>query len=347
VTLKARVRGLSDIGIVREENQDSLAIQEPPGPEATQQRGTLVALADGMGGLEEGSTASRLAVDTIVREYYGGRGSPRESLQAAIQGANRAIFRHSRDHQDGRQMGSTVTALAILENYACIGQVGDSRAYHYRNGSLRQVTRDHSLVRELADRGEIDESYALYSFHRNVLTRGLGLHDEVEVDMYELRALEAGDTFLLCTDGLHALLAEDEISACLERFGANPQEACAEFVRIARERGAPDNITVALILLEEDGAAGAASAAAEGSRPSARKARSWTWLLPLLVIASFAAGVVSTLLLEKPAPGEQAMEKVREEVEKALEPAGAAEGDPARVERLEKHLKAIRSAVEK
>src|SRR5262245_39307326 len=167
--LRPLIRGHSDIGIVREENQDALVIHEPADPDLLGKKGCLVAIADGMGGLEEGSTASRLAVEALLRSYYGDPGPPREALEKAVREANRAIYQQGRGGEGRRLMGSTLTALVLAGGRAAIAQVGDSRAYRYRGGSMEQVTRDHSLVRELADRGEIDELSASYAFHRNVL----------------------------------------------------------------------------------------------------------------------------------------------------------------------------------
>ena len=113
-TPRVLVRGLSDIGMVREENQDALLIHEPKDPAELEGKGVLVALADGMGGLEGGSTASKLAVDAVQKSYYDDSETARVSLENAAQAANRAIFLHSRDVQGGRQMGSTLTALAVL-----------------------------------------------------------------------------------------------------------------------------------------------------------------------------------------------------------------------------------------
>lgn len=312
---RVRITGISDIGIVREENQDALLIHDPEDPEVLTTKGILVALADGMGGLEEGRLASKLAVDAAREAYYCDPSPPRESLESAVRAANEAIYRHSQDVRGGRQMGSTLTALAIVGGKAFVAQVGDSRAYRYRRGTISQITRDHSLVRELIDRGEIDESAAIFNPHRNILTRGLGLRDEVAADVYEVGELETGDTILLSSDGLHGLVQEDELASCLERFGTNLAAACQELVRVARDRGGPDNITVAIAQAEESaGGPGASHRRGGGSGDQSG------WLLPILVFISFAAGVVLTLALQMSSPeAEPQMRRIRELAEGALE----------------------------
>lgn len=340
---QAAIRGLSDIGIVREENQDSLVIHEPSDRAMRARKGALVAIADGMGGLDDGSTASRLAIETVLRAYYAHPGRPREAIESAVKDANRAIFEHARALEGRRLMGSTLTALVLLGDHACIAHVGDSRAYRYRNGSLEQITRDHSLVRELADRGEIDELSARYTFHRNVLTRGLGLRDDVAADFYEITDLGEGDTFLLSSDGLHEQIEADEMVSCLESFGADLESACRELVKIVRERGGPDNITVALARLEKNGEA----APTEGTLARREGAAERTaWILPVAVFGSFAAGVLLTLLMEaRPPLGEDTFRALRAEVDSALDspPAPRAEDE---AKRLGDHLTKIRRLLE-
>ena len=246
-TYDVRVGGKSDIGKVRKENQDALLISQPDDEDVLEHKGVLVVLADGMGGLEDGREASQLAVDTIKRFYYSSKRDPRTGLEKAVQQANTAIYMKSTQGPESRQMGSTVTAFAVTGDQAVVAQVGDSRAYRIRDGEIRQITRDHSLVRELLDRGEIDRDSAQYAFHRNILTRGLGLREEVVVDTYELIGLHPGDTFLLSSDGLHELVSEAELCASVDRTDVNLDEACQSLVDLACERGAPDNSTVALV----------------------------------------------------------------------------------------------------
>jgi protein phosphatase len=339
---KVQITGVSDIGIVREENQDALLIHEPEDPETLASKGIFVALADGMGGLEEGSLASRLAVDAAKDAYYSDASSPPASLEKAVRAANAAIYRHSQEIQGGRQMGSTLTALAIVSGKAFVAQVGDSRAYRYRRGTISQITRDHSLIRELIDRGDLDESAAIFNPHRNILTRGLGLRDEVAGDVYEVGDLETGDTILLSSDGLHGLVQEDELASCLERFGSNLAAACQELVRVARDRGGPDNITVAIAQVEEIAPLPGAS-----RRRAGRPGELGGWLLPILVFLSFASGVLLTLALQgfSPEAGPK-IQRARELAEEALKRDGDAVNELERASDLREALERIHEAIE-
>lgn len=292
------VGGQSDVGIVRAENEDALIIHEPTDPEVRESKGLLMVLADGMGGLEDGSTASRIAVEAVVRHYYESLEGPRTALENAAHEANRAIYDHSQRFASRRMMGSTLTAAAILEGHAWVAQVGDSRAYRYREGILEQVTKDHSLVRELVDTGKLEEASPTYAYHRHVLTRGLGLQETVIVDLYELSDLESGDRLLLTSDGLHELVKPEEMSAILERNGTGVDATCRELVELARSRGGPDNITVAIACVE--GKKGEPRGPMDGTRirKPTRTMLQAGWLLPFVILGSFASGVGLTLLVQ-------------------------------------------------
>lgn len=302
-----RLAGRSDIGKVREENQDSLVLRTPDEPSVRRSSGSLLAVADGMGGLEGGRIASRLAIEHLVDAYYAGDGDPAERLEGAALAANRVIYRYSVEKAAGQAMGSTLTALAILEDRVCIAQVGDSRAYLYRDGSIRQVTRDHSLLRELQDRGEIEADLETYQCHRNVLTRALGLRQSVEIDLFELEDVRDGDLFLVSSDGFHELVTEGEMVQAIRDHEEDLDALCGHYVEIARERGGPDNITVGVArlgptdppvrLVDGDGAAESepdtSPVASEdpGRRPPG--------FLPLAIFVSFLAGAACVLLLEQ------------------------------------------------
>jgi protein phosphatase len=334
--------------MVRDENQDSLLIEEPADPGVKAFKGILIVVADGMGGLEEGSTASRLAVEAVRRAYYESQAEPKAALDHAVNEANRAIFEHSHRLEDACVMGSTLTALAIVRDTASIAQVGDSRAYSFRKGALRQITKDHSLVRELADRGEIDEISARYSVHRNVLTRGLGLNEKVPVDLYELHALEDGDTILLSSDGMHSLVHEDEIAASLEKHGPDLKNACDQLVKAARERGGPDNITVAIARVSEEGTGPSGSGREDGANRGQKSLLvERAWILPLVIFLSFAAGVLLTLWLQAPERiSEEGWQSLRQEVDSALKESKALPGDKERAESLREHLERVKRTME-
>ena len=306
MSYELEVHGLSDIGQVRQENQDSLMVHEPEEETLKRRRGTLVIVADGMGGLNDGKVASQLAVDRIVSQYYSAEGEASEALHDAVQAANKVIFEYAQNQGNGQSMGSTCTALVLLDKYACVAQVGDSRAYRYHRGEIRQVTRDHSLVRELLDRGEIEADSAQYTFHRNVLTRGLGLREEVDVDLFELADLESGDLFILTSDGLHEYVKVEEFVALLGEHSTGLESYAKALIATANERGGSDNITVGLAALgtvtpppqaaaidapgEEGDTAELDDAVESGGKTGC--------LLPLAIVFSFAAGVAATLLME-------------------------------------------------
>jgi serine/threonine protein phosphatase PrpC len=314
-----RVHGISDIGIVRKENQDALLIHEPPDERSRRRRGTLLAVADGMGGLEGGSQASHLAVETLVERYYSLPGEAKEALRAAVEQAGRVIYEYAVEHAGGQAMGTTLTAAAIFEHSACIAQVGDSRAYHYRAGSLRQITKDHSLVRELADRGEIDPQSLDYTFHRNVLTRGLGLASKVEVDIFELAEIAEGDYLLVTSDGLHELLSAEEVSGAIEAYGGDLEELCGHLVDAARRRGGPDNITVGVASIGVPPRPAAAAGSMLEAFPGIEKRGAGALILAFL--AGLGLGVLSTLLLDPRRRTEQPVSDLEQRLERLLGPA--------------------------
>jgi protein phosphatase len=295
-----RVHALTDIGKVRDENQDSILILEPDKEHLRRHRGTLLVVADGMGGLEDGKVASQIAIDTLRATYFSGEGESCEALIESVQEASRAIFEYSIRTGEGQTMGSTCTAVAIMEHYACIAQVGDSRAYLYHRGQIRQITRDHSLVRELVDRGELDPRSIQYSFHRNVLTRGLGLCEDVEVDLFELSDLSDGDMLLLSSDGLHELIEEEELVAGIEEFGDRLDKLCCHFIDLANSRGGTDNISLGVALMgdfvECRGVEPAGDSDETETAPRESPQR-FGCLVPLAIVASFCVGVLATLLL--------------------------------------------------
>ena len=237
--------GATDPGVVRHENQDSFCILEPADARLRRRKGILLVVADGMGGLAEGGTASKFTVEAMREKYLETEADAPAALKAAVFKANLLIHSHSSNKPAKEPMGSTVTALAIFEDHACIAHVGDSRAYRLTPaGSFQRLTRDHTWVEELARRGEIEPGSLQYSLNRNVLTRALGLKPEVEVDLVELDQVLPGDSFLLCSDGLYETLEDIEIESILKARGADLEVAVQDLIGLARSRGGPDNITV-------------------------------------------------------------------------------------------------------
>jgi protein phosphatase len=246
-----RMHALTDTGKVREENQDAILANDAPDEVSRRHRGALLVVADGMGGLEHGKVASEIVVETVRAKYYALQGAAREALAEAVHEANRRVFELSHADGAGRPMGSTCTAVAVIGRRASIAHVGDSRAYHYHKGEIRQLTRDHSLVRELVDRGELDPGSLQYAIGRNVLTRGLGLRKAVDVDLIEPPELADGDLLLLTSDGLHELVEDVELLRAIEAHGDRLEDLCRYLVDLANSRGGVDNISVGAVLVCE------------------------------------------------------------------------------------------------
>jgi hypothetical protein len=279
-------------------------------------------------------------------------------LLKAAEEANARIFQEAQNHPGGQPMGSTLTAVAFLGDRATIAQVGDSRAYRIAEESgLAKLTRDHTLVQELADRGEIEPDSLHYLLNRNVLTRGLGLQEHVDVDIFEIEGIRSGETFVLCSDGLYDVVAESEIEGHALSFGADVESLVEHLIELARGRGAPDNVTLVAIRVQEPESESAAqhrllafdgSAAAPGSAPGKS-----TLFTPLSYFAVFALGALVTLFLEErpagapssapepPVPGAAAAELLdRSEVESALDAYRSAA--PEAAARFEEELGRLR-----
>ncbi|GJM44417.1 MAG: hypothetical protein DHS20C21_12590 [Gemmatimonadota bacterium] len=232
------VEAQTDVGCVRKNNEDSHGVFPGNAPG----RGSLLVVADGMGGAAAGEVASGLAIDTVGAVYQdpGAGSGPVEALHAAVTRANRAIF--ERAAQDPRMggMGTTCTAVAVVGDQAYYAHVGDSRAYMVTGGDLVQLTSDHSLAAEFERQGADGGAPARA---KNVLTRCLGVKPEVKVDVSSSPIqLAPGVTLVVCSDGLTNLVEDGEIL----RLAAMhlPDGACRRLVALALERGAPDNVTV-------------------------------------------------------------------------------------------------------
>ena len=229
----------SDQGMVRTSNEDSF-IADP--------QGHTFLVADGMGGHAAGEIASQIAAST-VKELLSGR-SPdsdmEELLQAAVQEANKRVFETQKLMPEYRGMGSTLTVLAILDSCYFLAQVGDSRAYLFRNKSLSQLSRDHSLVWPLFEKGLLSKDDISRHPQKNLITRSIGTHPDVDADLQSGPLLE-GDVFLLCSDGLTDVLSDHDILQILSSTGTNPQEASEKLIQAANFGGGPDNVTVIVV----------------------------------------------------------------------------------------------------
>jgi protein phosphatase len=231
--------GKTDPGRVRRRNEDAFVVDPP-----------LFAVADGMGGAQAGEVASRLAA-AAFREYReADELAPEERVQAIIKEANRRIYDRARTDSEVSGMGTTVTAALLTDGRVVIGHVGDSRAYRIRNGRLEQLTDDHSLVADLMRSGRLTAEEAEGHPQRSVITRALGTDPDVDVDTLVIE-VEAGDLFLLCSDGLFTMVSDSEVLQTVER-AATLDKAARDLVRAANTGGGEDNVTVVLFRLDPD-----------------------------------------------------------------------------------------------
>ncbi|MFH1036265.1 MAG: Stp1/IreP family PP2C-type Ser/Thr phosphatase [Pseudomonadota bacterium] len=235
--------GGSDVGCVREENQDSIFVPAELPPEG--QPATFF-LADGMGGRKGGSIASQTAV-AVLQEYFAAHrdGDLKRALNDGVQQASMAIYRKSEEDTQLRGMGTTIVALAILGDQAVVANVGDSRCYRFRNGRLSQITEDHSLVAQQVREGVLSPQEAKTSPMRNLITKAAGAIPDVEPDLFNLDP-QPGDVFLMCSDGLHGPVEESQMAKVLSSRQSLPEQV-RELVHRANRAGGPDNISVILV----------------------------------------------------------------------------------------------------
>ena len=226
--------GATDQGRIRANNQDAMYADSG-----------LFVVADGMGGHQGGEVAANLAVRTLTNAER----SDREQLREAVAEANRVVHQTALEEAELHGMGTTLTTLAVSQeantHQFVILNVGDSRIYRHRDGQLEQLTEDHSYVAELVRRGELDDEAAQAHPYRNMLTRAIGVHAEVEIDEWLLEPV-SGDRFMLCSDGLTNELADLEIAEQL-RFDKDPSTTAKALVGLANERGGRDNSTVLIV----------------------------------------------------------------------------------------------------
>lgn len=269
----------TDIGRVRERNEDSFLVDPP-----------LYAIADGMGGHRGGAVASELALEKVEELSRAGKAT----LSDMVRSANRAVFERSMSDRRVTGMGTTLTAMQVDEAGAHLVHVGDSRAYLLRAGAFRQLTDDHTLVNRMVRAGEITRAEADVHPHRNVLTRVVGTEPDVDVDEDDIPVMD-GDRILICSDGLTNMVAEDQIQAILEATPP-PQETADRLITAANRAGGIDNITVVVLDIREGPSETteppAAKTSSRGTRRLSRDAvRRWS-LRAVIVAVALAAVVV-------------------------------------------------------
>jgi protein phosphatase len=251
------VSNQSDIGCLRQNNEDSFGYWEPEDDQLFPRKGRLAVVADGMGGYEGGQEASRLAVETLIAVYrdFGGN-DPQQALIEGLQTAHEQIRRYSFAHPELRGMGTTCTAAAIVKARNGDAQhdelyyvhVGDTRLYLIRDGQITRVTRDHSYVGRLVEAGMISAEQAEHHPQRNILTAALGTNPDLIMDSpSQPEPLRPEDVLVICTDGLWGQMRDSEILDAIQ--DKSTEQAGRVLIELARERGGPDNITVEILRL--------------------------------------------------------------------------------------------------
>jgi protein phosphatase len=236
----AAYAGTSDTGRKRRRNEDSYVIAPP-----------LFAVADGMGGAQAGEIASKLAA-AALEDTDPGMKSGEERVTMLIQEANRRVHERASADPSTSGMGTTMTVALVEGTSVTFGHVGDSRAYRYRDGAIEQITEDHSLVNELLKSGKLSPEEADMHPQRSVITRAVGTDPDVDVDAFTVEA-EAGDIFLICSDGLTDMVRDDDILEVLDKFHQDLDRVTKSLISAANRGGGEDNITVIAFEISEDG----------------------------------------------------------------------------------------------
>lgn len=239
--------GLSDQGCVRKQNQDAYRIEQ------LDKNAVLCVVCDGMGGAKSGNIASSLAVDVFVEEIRRtwvpnmDQDKIDQMMESAVKLANFTVFDQAMQFEEFDGMGTTLVAALVRGHDATVINVGDSRAYKVNGDGIRQISKDHSLVQLMVDRGDLTPEMARTYPGKNFITRAIGTEPMVESDLFGLE-VGRGDFILLCSDGLSNMMDEQEILFEVVH-GVNKQYCCQRLLDIAMNRGAPDNVTSVLIMI--------------------------------------------------------------------------------------------------
>lgn len=269
VHLSLEFAAKTDLGRVRENNEDKFDWWEPNSPALLANRGRVFAVADGMGGHAAGQIASEMALKAFANAYFAGTNCRVEdALVRSITQANAMVFDTARAIPSRNGMGCTLVVVAIVDGDAYVAWAGDSRAYLIRKGIATQLTCDHSLVEEQVQLGVITREEAAHHPRRNVITRSLGPEASVVPEVVR-QPLQQGDALLLCSDGLTGVVKDDEIADFTTTGTAS--FACRDLIELANSRGGPDNVTVAIIRVQGDSPISSDPAPAIQAEPPKRK----------------------------------------------------------------------------
>jgi len=266
--IRVKVFAKTDTGRTRDHNEDNFLVADLTRGEASLkphvrehelgERGSLFVVADGMGGAAAGELASEMATQSIfeyLMHHWNGDSEATaqrfaQRLKEAVETANVRIHDHAKAHPEVRGMGTTATAVGVLEDHLYLSQVGDSRAYLVRDGRAHQLTKDQSLMQRLVEAGELTEEEAAQSERRNIILQALGPDAKVKVDLTH-QDLRRGDVLVLCSDGLSGQVKKDEIAE-IAGPAKDLVQACDKLITMANERGGPDNITVIIAHFDGD-----------------------------------------------------------------------------------------------
>ena len=352
---------VSDKGRVREHNEDSFLVCPPPSPKLTRKRGLLVVVADGMGGTVGGDWASRTAVAAVRDAYFGDATStPDVALRRAVENANSVICRSVQQNPQYRGMGSTCSALALVDGKAIYAHVGDSRIYLLREGRILLLTDDHSKVADLLRSGKITPQQAASHPQRNVITRSLGAKPAVQVDVSPQPVpVKDGDRFVLCSDGLTNHVTDVEILKLVR--GKPIKTAAEELVKLANRNGGSDNITAAVGRVGVDAAPAAKPTPAPPTEPEPapiteeteiKKSRAGLWIAAvaavLLLLLGTGAFAVYWFVIRDPVPDGAAGEE-EPSSGTTVDPgdaAGDADASAAALEQAERDLAEVQARLE-
>jgi protein phosphatase len=296
-TFELKHASVTDTGMRRTNNQDSLSVMVTDDAATWATRGHLLMVADGMGAHAAGELASKIAADNIPHTYFKRRDLyPPAALRQAIRDANSAIHAKGQSSIGFQGMGTTCSCLVLLPQGALVAHIGDSRVYRLRGQVLEQLTFDHSLVWEMmAAAGQMAETDVPAYIPKNVITRSLGPHPTVQVDLEGPYHVVAGDVFLLCSDGLSGPISDEELAAILQCLP--PDEAAETLVDFANIRGGPDNISV--IIARVDGEAPTAAELARDDQAAGKGGGGWStaalWLATGACLATLLYFVVNRL----------------------------------------------------
>lgn len=277
----------TDQGLVRDHNEDYVTCWEPQNDGEATKHGWLYIVADGVGGADAGEVASQYASERVIAHYLANSETKDwgRRLINSMQAANTDLRQLVMERNENKRMATTMVAAVIQGKQALVGNVGDSRGYHWHNGRLRQVTKDQSLVAKLVEEGAITEAEAINHPHKNVILYSIGSERSPKMDLFRVN-IQPGDMLILCSDGLTRHVSDAEISDILEH--EPPATATARLIDMANSRGGQDNISVGILRFPAQPEEGGKTAVFAATEPSSQTT---------LLLYTFFLSIVQTILI--------------------------------------------------